>query len=190
MDGQATTREEIDAMFSKVTAVFDHIRNVFLNESELSKRVEQMQAQINELSMQVHQVTANNSALQEAVNVLTSERDEWRKKFEQSNVTAASLEMAREKAQNDADYWYNTHLTLTQEHEKVKSERSQLEQDHLKLMEEHEKVKAELERITAQINQVYLGLQPRPIEPLQSHESQPRDPATQRWQPFPEAQSA
>ena len=190
MDGQATTREEIDAMFSKVTAVFDHIRNVFLNESEFSKRVEAMQAQINELSQQVHQVTANNSALQEAVNVLTQERDTARRESNDWQEKHNSVETARAQAQSDADHWYSQYLALNTEHEKVKSERSQLEQDHLKLTEEHEKVKAELERITAQINQVYLGLQPRPIEPLESHEPQPRDPVTQRWQGWPEAQSA
>src|SRR5215472_16222629 len=179
MDGQATTKEEIDAMFSKVTAVFDHICNVFLNESELSKRVEAMQAQINELSAQVHQVTANNSALQEAVNVLTQERDTARREWSETCEKLNSTETARAQAQSDADHWYNEHNNVKAALEGVQAARSNLEQDHQKLLDEHEKVKAELERVTAQINQIYLGLQPKP-EPV--HEDQPRDPATQRWQ--------
>jgi predicted nuclease with TOPRIM domain len=193
MDGQVvTTKEEIDAMFSKVTAVFDHIRNVFLNESELSKRVEAMQAQINELSQQVGQVTANNSALQEAVNVLTQERDTARREWSETCEKLNSTETARAQAQSDADGWYHKWEELAQEHEKVKQERSALELDHQRLVEEYNKLQEQMKEVTTQLEAIYAMTRPKPVveEVTDPLGPQPRDPETQRWQSWADRRSA
>ena len=117
MSVASTTNEEIEAMFAKFTAMFDHIRNAFVNGAELAKRVEELSAQVSQLSQEVHQVTQQNAALQEAVNVLTQERDEARAEVQ-------SLRWQHSQASNERD---NASANFAQATEKVNALLAELE---------------------------------------------------------------
>ena len=54
MEAQVATREETEAMFSKIAGFMEYIRNQLVNNTELAKKVEEMQAQINSLTEQVN----------------------------------------------------------------------------------------------------------------------------------------
>src|SRR5215472_16571754 len=75
MSDVAVTQEETEAMFSKMTSVMEYLRNQLVNNTELAKQVQALTAQVNDLTGQIHSVVGQNTALQEAVNVLTGERD-------------------------------------------------------------------------------------------------------------------
>jgi len=185
--------QEIDAMFTKFTDAFAYIRQTFVNANQFAEQVKALQAQVTQLSQDFEQLKQHNAALDSAVNALTSERDEWKRKAEEVNVTNAALEKARSDAEKNATGWYEAHHALEDEHDKLKSQLGNRENDLREALEENAKLKAELERITGQINQIYQGLAPRPmvVEDVPHRgENQPRDPETQQFRGWPEAQSA
>jgi len=174
VDGHTVSQQETEDMFAKIEGFLSYLRNVIVNNSDLAKQVQELTTQVNELTAQVGSVVGQNAALQEAVNVLTQERDTARRDLQATTEQLGATEKARATAQNDADHWFAEHERLSQDYNKIKEERSALESDHLKLMEEHEKVKAKLASIEAMFRPV--------VQEVQVHTGdQPRDPATQQW---------
>jgi chromosome segregation ATPase len=190
MDGQV--EQEINDMFTKLTTAFDYIKQTFVNANQFAEQVKALQTQVTQLTQDFEQLKTHNAALDEALSTAYRERDEWKLKAEEVNVTNASLSLARENAEKNATEWYEAHTKLSADVTNVRNELSAREGELHEALDENAKLKAELERVTAQINQIYLGLQPRPVvEEVASHEgNQPRDPLTQQWQSWQEKQSA
>ena len=191
MDGQVQ-EQEINDMFAKFTAAFDYIRQTFVNASVFAEQVKALQAQVTQLSQDFESLKAHNGALDEALRTAYSERDSARAESNDWQVKYNSAETARAQAQTDADHWYNQHTEVSNKLVVVTGERSARENDLREALDENASLKSELERITAQLTQIYQGLQPKPVvEPVPTHEGeQPRDPATQQWRSWQEAQSA
>jgi chromosome segregation ATPase len=197
MDG-TVTQEDTEAMFSKIQSFMDFLRNALVNNTELAKQVHQMQQQLAELTTQINTAVGTNQALQEAVNVLTNERDEARRELQETQATLhdvkekwnASTKEWEEKfisRDNDANHWYGQHQAVSEELAKVKEERSALEQEHQQLLEEHEKAKETLARIRATLGSVVPGFEPVAVKEVVKHEEpQPRDPVTQQWRSWNE----
>lgn len=177
MDGTTVSQEETLAMFSKFTSFMDYIRNQLVSNTELAHQVEALTAQVHELTAQVHSVVGQNTALQEAVNVITGERDQARSEVESLKTVNAHLEAQFNTRDNDANHWYAEFQRVSAELETVKAERSKLQEEHQALVESHDKLKAKIK----QIQQVFGG-EMATVEELQKrNEPQPRDPETQQW---------
>ena len=184
MDGQVTL-EETEAMFAKFTSIVDYLRNALVSNTELAREVQTLKQLVNDMAMKVDQVTSQNSALQEAVNVLTSERDVANRRIAELESENRDLRTRFEQRDNDANHWYTQWGVISEEVAKVKQDRSALEEDHLKLLEEHEKAKDKLKHIQSVFGAAQVMEQenhPVPIvEPIKT-DPQPRDPVTQQWQ--------
>ena len=171
-------------MFAKFTAAFDYIKQTFVNASVFAEQVKALQAQVTQLSQDFESLKAHNGALDEALRTAYSERDSARAESNDWQVKYNSAEVARAQAQSDADHWYNQHQEAANKLVEVTGERSARESDLREALDENASLKSELERVTAQINQIYQGFAPKPVvEEVEKHEGdQPRDPNTQRWQ--------
>jgi chromosome segregation ATPase len=175
-------------MFNKFTSFMDYIRNQLVNNTELAKQVQEMQQQLSELTHQVNQAVGTNTALQEAVNVLTRERDEVRSDYEAACTKVSELENKFTQRDNDANHWYSEYQKISDELTKVKAERSELEAEHLRLMDEHEKVKDQLARIKSVLSTVQTIPAAVAVEEVHKPEGpQPRDPVTQQWRSWNES---
>ena len=184
MDGNvAVTQEDTEAMFGKITSIMEYLRNQLVNNTELAKQVATLQAQVNDLTAQVTAAVGTNTALQEAVNVLQSERDQARQRAVELEQSNTDLNAKFTNRDNDANHWYAQYQAVSAELERVKNERSQLETDHLTLIKEHDTAKALIEKVKATFS-----ISPV-VEEVQKHESpQPRDPVTQQWQGWSDRQ--
>ena len=183
MDGQVN-EQEINDMFTKVTAAFDYIKQTFVNANQFAEQVRVLQSQVTQLTQDFEQLKVHNHALDEAINALTQERDTARRESNDWQAKANAAESARAQAQSDADHWYNQHQSMSQELATTKEALSAREHDLQEALEGNAQLKAKLETVEAQINQIYQGFAPKPVvEEVEKHEGdQPRDPNTQRWQ--------
>jgi len=183
MDGN-TQEQEIDAMFTKFTDAFSYIRQTFVNANQFAEQVKALQTQVTQLSQDFENLKQHNAALDSAVNSLTSERDTARSEASQWKSEAELKEKARDEAEKNAGEWYQAHTQVSNELASVKGILSERETELQHALDESAKLKEQLERVQAQINQIYQGFAPKPVvEAVQEHsEAQPRDPLTQRWQ--------
>jgi chromosome segregation ATPase len=188
MSEVSVSQEEIDNMFTKIVAAFDHIKQTFVNAAQFSEELRTLKAQFNELSHNFEELKQHSHALDEALGTAYRERDEARAEAKANGEKAQAAEVARENAEKNAQDWYNAHTQVSQRLSEVTSERDARERDLREALEENEKLKSELERITSQLTQIYQSMQPRPVV-QDVHEAQPRDPVTQQWQGWNKAAS-
>src|SRR5215469_9022047 len=162
MDGNMQ-EQEIDAMFTKFTDAFAYIRQTFVNANQFAEQVKSLQAQVTQLSQDFENLKQHNAALDSAVNSLTSERDTARSEASQWRSEAELKEKARDEAEKNAGEWYQAHTQVSNELASVKGQLSERETELQRAIDEGKALKDQLERVQAQINQIYQGFAPKPV---------------------------
>jgi len=172
-----TTHEEVQNMIEKFTSMLNHVRDVFINASELAQKVQGLEAKVNELTSSVEHYVNQIRTLDEALTTTRSERDTAKAQAweAQSNLDRVTGELNALHGQYDTTY----------------QELQRRNQEVLDLTYARDDANMEIRRLTEQLD----ALQ-RKHDDFKSHveglwkavNPQPRDEGTGQFQSWPQAQ--
>lgn len=141
------THEEVDQMFTKISGMFDHIRNTFVNASELAQKVSQLEQRVTELSDQAEAMRQHNINLDEALAHTRQERDAAQSEVSSLRHENAALVQERDSHRSNAEYWSGKHNEVQATLEQTKHDLYQNQEYSRALENENEELKKQLEAI-------------------------------------------
>ena len=147
MTDTTISQAEVETMIEKLTSMFDHIRNTFINASQLAQTVNELQAQVNQLKQDVEQTQHANRALNEAVQSLTSQRDEAQAVARNWNERHDSILAQHSQLQNEHAALQYNYDTAKHDLENMKRDRDEGWNEVQRLDKENEQLKARLKEV-------------------------------------------
>ncbi len=157
------TQQEVEDMFGKITGMFDHIRNTFVNASDLAVKVAALEQRVTELSDQAEAMRQHNINLDEALAHTRKERDEAQGEAARLRQELVDVTAERDNARQGMEYWQGQHATISDTHEKTKQDLHTTEEYAAALEQENESLKAQLAKLKEAFGNVF-GAEPKPAE--------------------------
>lgn len=173
MTDTIVSQQEVETMIEKLTGMFDHIRNTFINASQLAEQVNQLSQQVARLQHDVEQTAQANAALNATVQSLTeqrnavvAERDEWRNKHQQLDYEHEELRHRHEELQHSHESLQHTANSYRDEWNNSQSELQRLKEEHAVLHERLRRTQRYIDNMKATL----AGDQTRDVESGQFEE--------------------
>jgi chromosome segregation ATPase len=151
---------EVDEMLNKFSGYINHIRDTFINASQLAQEVQTLRehvqqveadfsARVAQFDKEVSDLRQANVWADETLQRVRAERDEAQAKVQDLTTQVASEQQAAYTAQRNYEHATEQYNSLSDAHGSVKRERDDAHFRIMELEDENQRLKAQLEGIKA-----------------------------------------
>jgi len=170
------SQHEVETMIEKLTSMFDHIRNTFINASQLADKVNELSAQVARLQQDVEQTASANAALTATVQSLTDQRNAVVRERDELSTRLYQVESAHSQLQSEHAALQGSRVDLTIELDQTKSDRDNAHSEARRLLEDNDNLRRQLQIVEDRV---------AAMQDLFKKPEQPRDDtgqfASNRW---------